>query len=696
MKKVIKISIIVLIILMLAIGGVFAYLYFGTDIFRTDKQMLLKYASESKDFIYNQLKDEDLDAYKTKLKNTPYENNGKISISYDTENSNKTAEMKHIENSNISISGKVDKANKINLQNIKLNYPQSKSIDIDILAQDDMYGFRINNILKRYIVIENNNLQEWAKELGLNEELINLIPNKIDSNLIDSIISEDEVNQLVEKYSKLIINSLNDDMFSKANQESITIYSLKINETQLKNIAKNVLETAKEDEVIWQVIRKVFTSFSIYSEEEVDNKIDELKSELEEYINNYGEDYTAEDYTAEDYNAEDYTGEDYTGEDYNADDYTAENEKDEDITVEDDIYGNITTDISKEDKIYVYNLYIEDKELIKIESVNDDESQIISKTENGILIEKKEKDYNDQEDITTMTIEKKKEEDKLIYNIEMSDNSKLIGSMSIGYRGLESLNQVEEVAVLNFNLDEELDNGILKRAQDARKVTMSAEEKEEIMISVSDILAEKYTEKFNNNNDNIDINITLNDLKQKLMDKNFEFFENEDETFKIISKDTNNEYTVTSNGEVETKEAEIQENIETKNPKRKIQYFNKNVFNENFQIKRIEDDEIWKMNGKDAKQIKSVFDNISIKMEDINKEQMQNITPYEQTLISNISIFSLVPYLSIVGIDNIEYDQLNTKNIISFYSGAAAVLMGINNYTIYNTALNVMNNTNLE
>ena len=53
--------------------------------------------------------------------------------------------MKLAENSNIVISGKVDKTNKINLQNIKVNYPQSKSIDIDVLAQDDMYGFRINN-----------------------------------------------------------------------------------------------------------------------------------------------------------------------------------------------------------------------------------------------------------------------------------------------------------------------------------------------------------------------------------------------------------------------------------------------------------------------------------------------------------------------------------------------------------------------
>ena len=563
MKKIIKISIIVLIILMLAIGGVFAYLYFATDTFRTDKQMFLKYALESKDFIYNQLKDEDLDAYKTKLKNTPYENNGKISISYDTENSNKTDEMKHIENSNISISGKVDKANKINLQNIKVNYPQLKSIDIDLLAQDDIYGFKINNILKSYIVIENNNLQEWAKELGLNEELINLIPNKIDSNFIDSIISEDEVNQLVEKYSKLVINSLNDDMFSKTNQDNNTVYSLKINETQLKNIAKSVLETAKEDEVIWQVIRKVFTSFSIYSEEEVDNKIDELKSELEEYINYYGEDYTTEDY-----NAEKYTGEDDNTEDY---------------TTEDDIYGNITTDISKEDKIYVYNLYIEDKELIKIESVNDDESQIISKTENGILIEKKEKDYDDQEDITTMTLEKNKEEDKLIYNIEMTNNSEIVCSLDIGYRGLNTLNKVEEVASFNFKSYDELYYGLFQNEEDNN-------------------------EKFNRREEDYD-------------------------------------------------------NIKT--PSRKFYYYNTNTFNENLDIKRIENNEMWKMNGKDAKQIGNVFENIATKMEELNKGQIQNNT-YNENTASSLSL-GLIPLFSIVGMDNIEYEQITVKNVATSY-----------------------------
>ena len=577
MKKVIIVLIIVLIILMLSIGGVFAYLYFATDIFRTDKQMFLKYVSESKDFIYNQLKDEDLDNYKKKLQNTPYENNGKISISYDTENSNKTNEMKLAENSNIVISGKVDKTNKINLQNIKVNYPQLKSIDIDLLAQDDIYGFKINNILKSYIVIENNNLQEWAKELGLNEELINLIPNKIDSNFIDSIISEDEVNQLVEKYSKLVINSLNDDMFSKTNQDNTTVYSLKINETQLKNIAKNVLETVKEDEVIWQVIRKVFTSFSIYSEEEVDNKIDELKSELEEYINDYGEADTDGNYTTED-----------------------------------DIYGNITTDISKEDKIYVYNLYIEDKELTRIESVNDDESQIINKNENGVSIEITRKDSFNEEYVSALNIEKNKEEGKLIYNIEALYNSEPFGSMSIGYRGLDTLNQVEEIASFNFKSYDELYYGLFQNEEDNN-------------------------EKFNRREEDYD-------------------------------------------------------NIKT--PSRKFYYYNTNTFNENLDIKRIENNEMWKMNGKDAKQIGNVFENIATKMEELNKDQMQN-NVYNENTVSSLSL-GLIPYFSIVGIDNIEYEQITVKNTTTAYVGAFVGLISAQKVMFNNFAADAINTPNLQ
>ena len=590
MKKIILISIIVLIILIFAIVGVFAYLYFGTDTLKSNKQMYLKYFAESKDLIYNQLKDEDLDNYKKKLKNTPYENNGKISIIYDTEASNKTNEM---QDSNIVINGKVDKLNKINSQNLKINIPQTQTTDIDLIAQDDIYGFRINNILKSYITIENNNLQEWAKDLGLSEDQIKLIPNRFDSTFFDSIISEDEMNHLIGKYTKLLVNNLNEDMFSKTTQNNTTIYSLKMNETQLKSIAKNIIQTAKDDESIWQIIRKIYTGFSNYSEDEINKQIDELKKELEDYIANSIDDEDIE----------------------NIEDTGAIGDIDED-----DVFGNTTADTSKEDKIYVYNLYIENGKLVKTEAINDDQTQTISKTENGLLIEKKEKDFSAQEEITTLTIEKKKEEEKLIYNIEMLYNSELIGSMSIGYRGLGSLNQVEEIASCSLDTFEEMENGIFKRAQE-----------------------------------------------------------------------------VSSTGKVETKESQTEENVDTTTPKRKIQYYNKNTFNDNLQIKRIEDNEMWKINGKDAKQIGNVFENIATKMEELNKGQMQNnVSSYENKSKADIITLGLIPYFSIVGIDNIEYEQITVKNATTAYVEAFVGLISVQKVMFNNFAADVINNSYLQ
>lgn len=656
MKKIIKILIVFFIILLIALIGTFAFLYFKTDKLKSNKQTYLKYLAESGDFIYNQIKDEDLDAYKNKLKNTPYQNNGKIAIRYETEDSNKSKKMQLVENSNISITGKVDKANKINSQNIKVNFPQNQTTDIDLIAQDDLYGFRINSILKNYISIENNNLQEWAKVLGFNEEQLKLIPNKFDGNFIDSFVTDEEMYEIIDKYKKKLFNSLDNDMFSKTKQDNLTVYSLKINETQLKKIAKNVLETAKDDESIWQIVRRVFTSFSIYSEEEVNNIIEKSKKELEEYITD---------------------------------------STDEDID-EDDVFRNTTTDSSKEDKIYVYNLYIENGELVKTEAINDDQSQVVSKIENKLLIEKKEKGYDNQESVTTITIEKNKKEEQLIYNVKLNYDNEPIGALTIGYRGLGTLNQVEEIATLDYNLDLESEKGILKKAEENRKKNISSNEESEIKLSISEILTQKITNKYTTNNTNADTSITLNDLKQKFKDKKFDFFENKDGTFKIISKDTNNEYTVDSSGRVETKEAEIQESIETTTPKRKIQYYNKNTFDENLSINKIENSQIWKMNEKGTEQIESVFETIYKKMEEINKEQNKQIGLSENETLYDVYMLGAIPYFSMVAIDNFEYEQITVKNVLNAYIGTFTGLMNVRNILSSNNELRPLNTLNKE
>ena len=103
------------------------------------------------------------------------------------------------------------------------------------------------------------------------------------------------------------------------------------------------------------------------------------------------------------------------------------------------------------------------------------------------------------------------------------------------------------------------------------------------------------------------------------------------------------------------------------------------------------------MNGKDAKQIGNVFENIATKMEETNKEQIQNnVSSYENKSKADIITLGLIPYFSIVGIDNIEYEQITVKNVAFAYVGARASIITAGNIVFYNTALKAMNNTSLE
>ena len=77
-KKGLLIAIIIILVLLVLAGGTFAYLYFGTDLLKTDKQLFAKYLM--------QLGDEEkglfpkaLDDFLVKKETTTYQNNGELS-----------------------------------------------------------------------------------------------------------------------------------------------------------------------------------------------------------------------------------------------------------------------------------------------------------------------------------------------------------------------------------------------------------------------------------------------------------------------------------------------------------------------------------------------------------------------------------------------------------------------------------------
>lgn len=392
MKKGIKILIVTIIVLLIVSLGTVAGLYFFTDMFKTNKQMYMKYISEMGKSVYSELNDEKLKEYKEKTKNTPYETNGEIST--------KGRSWGNLDNLNISFNGKVDVANKYYFQNIKVNNSQIKDLSADLLIQDQTLGFKINGILNGYIAIKNENLKALAKELGIKEEQLEYIPDKIEfNNDIESIVTKEEVNELKEKYGKLLSDSLNDDMFSKINKDDETIYSLKLNDEQLDEISNKILENVKDDEMLWGIIKKYYLSFGIVKENEIDKQIEELKEKLQDDVN----------------------------------DIKNNNENNSDET--------------KENKTYEFNLHVKDKKVYKIEILNGNYAIILNKTNNGITYNYQEK----EKELSKVEIEKSRENNKLVYNIKILEDGKEFMSVSIEYKGIDSQNEVQEALNLTTN-----------------------------------------------------------------------------------------------------------------------------------------------------------------------------------------------------------------------------------------------------
>ena len=195
MEKKIKIIILVLIILLIALGSTMAYAYFFTDYLKSDKEAFFKYILKNEELIDN-LKDEDFSKYIEKQKNTAYSNNGEITISSDTEET-----LQDGSDIKLTFKGTRDDNNQYFKQDINVKV-ENESISMELLKQEDIYGFKIDNMFKKFLAVQNKDLKKWAKILNMTDEQIEAIPDKIEFNETINF-SDEEVNRISQKYKIL-------------------------------------------------------------------------------------------------------------------------------------------------------------------------------------------------------------------------------------------------------------------------------------------------------------------------------------------------------------------------------------------------------------------------------------------------------------------------------------------------------------
>lgn len=262
-NKKVLIVIIVLLIILAVCGGAFAYVYFATDLLKSNSQMFSKYGTMLDMELYNFFYDENIKTYYTNKSANNYENTGVLRVKSGG-NTDINTDL------NLTFKGATDVDNDNFEQEITINYSDSEKFAFKLVKNNQMIALGSDEVANKYIGIKNENLDELSNKLGIDEEM--KVPNNI--KLDKSSITVQNIKSLVTKYIGKLAGQLSESNFTKNNNTS---YTLTIEKDNLKNIMIYCLNEAKNDSEIIEMLG-MSDDISTY-QDNIDQEIDDLNKQ---------------------------------------------------------------------------------------------------------------------------------------------------------------------------------------------------------------------------------------------------------------------------------------------------------------------------------------------------------------------------------------------------------------------------------
>lgn len=268
-SKIILILIIILIIIIIMSG--LAIIYISTDLFKSNKQLFFKYVAQignaQEGFIENSVKE-----YFEKIGNTPYKDEGNISINIKT--SKGQEQFKNTNNMNLTFKGQVDSSNSQIQQDLSLNYSDRVKFPVSLRKIKDTIGLQTQYIGSKYVVINQEETEEDVSDnMQIDLDSLNQI-NNID-------ISQEDIQHLKETYTKILNEQLKDSYFSKIEENNQLGYKITLSGENIKNIIINLLETLKNDQTTLDKINEYYEnqdSSSTITSNDIDNYINTISN----------------------------------------------------------------------------------------------------------------------------------------------------------------------------------------------------------------------------------------------------------------------------------------------------------------------------------------------------------------------------------------------------------------------------------
>lgn len=269
------IAIIVAIVVLLAAGGFGAYYYFTN----TPKNKYLLSEKKSYDdlskYVSERYKDEM--ELSNKMPNESYKSSITLGAELpETLISDFGIPADLVKSSKIELSAAHDPKNSTSQIAINPTIGDSK-MDAFIWSADAKYQYLQGPILKNPLQFNNDQFIEGIEKLtgeqinaedGLTNDTLNL------NNIMSTPVSQDELNDLVNRYMKFTIDQLNDDLFKKGSEEvdvfgkkqKLDTITLDMKNTDVKKLTIAVAEEASNDKDLQKLLKQSDATIDVKKE----------------------------------------------------------------------------------------------------------------------------------------------------------------------------------------------------------------------------------------------------------------------------------------------------------------------------------------------------------------------------------------------------------------------------------------------
>lgn len=276
--------IIITIIAVLGIGGaVFAYLFVATDTFKSDKELFGTYISQNIETLKKMRNSQTVQVYKNLENEDKYESDTDIKMKY-----SEGGEVSNpVNNLSAHLSIQKDNANEYFFANGQILFDEEEYLEAEVIKDKKLYGMRFPDVAKQFVSIEEDeNLENVANDIGIDTITLETIMDIIDgtTQIGEEMISQDELEELKEKYSNIITEAIFNGTFSNSKKSMITYndntiktnaYTVSLTSEQVENLLVQILNNLKTETVIVENIKD--ESF----EEKIDEQIKVLSEEQE-------------------------------------------------------------------------------------------------------------------------------------------------------------------------------------------------------------------------------------------------------------------------------------------------------------------------------------------------------------------------------------------------------------------------------